>query len=186
MAIIFYIIGGIVAVILIIIALYYNKFVSFRNGIKNAWSDIDVQLKRRYSLIPNLVESVKGYAVHEKTLFENVAKYRSQAENAQGIKEQQGAENNLIMAMKNILVTVENYPELLANQNFMKLQDSLIEVEDTLQNARRYYNALVRDNNTAVESFPGNLFAGMFGFKTAEFFEIENIEKEAIQLDLKN
>jgi LemA protein len=179
-----YIIIAVVVLLLIITVVYFNRFVAFRNGIRNAWSDIDVQLKRRYSLIPNLVDSVKGYALHEKTLFENVARFRTQAENASGVKEQQGAENNLIGAMKNILLTVENYPELLANQNFIKLQDNLVEVEDTLQNARRYYNALVRDNNTAVESFPGKLFAGKFGFETAEFFEIENIEREAIKFDL--
>ena len=180
-----YILIGIALVLLLITAIYFNKFISYRNRIKNAWSDIDVQLKRRYSLIPNLVDSVKGYAVHEKGLFENVAKYRSQAENASTIKEHEAAENNLISALKNILVTVENYPDLLANQNFMKLQDSLIEVEDTIQNARRYYNAVVRDNNTAVESFPGNVFAKVFSFKTADFFEIENIEREVIKVDIK-
>ncbi|MEI6852039.1 MAG: LemA family protein [Bacteroidota bacterium] len=179
-----YILIGVVALLLLITIIYFNRFVSYRNRIKNAWSDIDVQLKRRYSLIPNLVDSVKGYALYEKGLFENVAKYRSQAESASGVKEQQGAENNLVAAMKNVLMVVENYPELLANQNFMKLQDSLIDVEDTLQNARRYYNALVRDNNTAVQSFPGNLFAGMFGFRAADFFEIENIEKEVIKVDI--
>jgi len=180
-----YIIIGTAVLILLIIALYFNKFVSYRNRIRNAWSDIDVQLKRRYSLIPNLVESVKGYAAHEKDLFENVAKYRAQAENAQTLKEHEAAENNMISVLKNILVTVENYPALLANENFMKLQDSLIEVEDTIQNARRYYNAVVRDNNTAVQSFPGNMFAGLFGFKTADFFEIESIERDVIKVEIK-
>jgi len=180
-----YILIGIAVVLLLITAIYFNKFISYRNRIKNAWSDIDVQLKRRYSLIPNLVDSVKGYAVHEKELFEDVAKYRSQAENATTLKEHEAAENNMISVLKNILVTVENYPALLANENFMKLQDSLIEVEDTIQNARRYYNAVVRDNNTAIESFPGNIFANIFRFKTAEFFEIENIEREAIKIEIK-
>lgn len=180
-----YIILGIIVLLVLLTAVYFNKFVSYRNKIKNAWSDIDVQLKRRYSLIPNLVESVKGYAVHEKTLFESVAKYRAQAENAATVKEHESAENNLIGVLKNILVTVENYPALLANENFIKLQDSLIEVEDTLQNARRYYNAIVRDNNTAVESFPGNIFATIFGFRAADFFEIENIERETIKVELK-
>ena len=179
-----YILIGI-AVLLIIAAFYYNKFISYRNRIRNAWSDIDVQLKRRYSLIPNLVESVKGYAVHEKDLFENVAKYRAQAENATSLKEHEAAENNMISVLKNILVTVENYPALLANENFMKLQNSLIEVEDTIQNARRYYNAIVRDNNTSVESFPGNVISNIFSFKTAEFFEIENIEREVIKVEIK-
>lgn len=181
-----YIIIGIAAVLILITAIFFNKFISYRNRIKNAWSDIDVQLKRRYSLIPNLVDSVKGYAVHEKSLFENVAKYRSQAENATTLKEHEAAENNMISVLKNILVTVENYPALLANENFMKLQDSLIEVEDTIQNARRYYNAVVRDNNIAIESFPGNIFANLFRFKTAEFFEIENIERETIKVEIKN
>ncbi len=180
-----YVIIAIVALLLLFTVIFFNKFIAYRNRIKNAWSDIDVQLKRRYSLIPNLVESVKGYAAHEKGLFENVAKYRSQAENATTVKEHEAAENNLISVLKNILVTVENYPDLLANQNFIKLQDSLIDVEDTLQNARRYYNAVVRDNNTAVESFPGNIFAKIFGFKTAEFFEIENIEREVIRVEIK-
>lgn len=180
-----YIIIGIAVLILLITALYFNKFISYRNRIRNAWSDIDVQLKRRYSLIPNLVESVKGYAAHEKGLFENVAKYRAQAENATTLKEHEAAENNMISVLKNILVTVENYPALLANENFMKLQDSLIEVEDTIQNARRYYNALVRDNNTAVQSFPGNMFAGLFSFKTADFFEIEPIERDVIKVEIK-
>jgi LemA protein len=179
-----YILIGI-AVLLIITAFYFNRFISYRNRIRNAWSDIDVQLKRRYSLIPNLVESVKGYAVHEKDLFENVAKYRAQAENATTLKEHEAAENNMISVLKNILVTVENYPALLANENFMKLQDSLIEVEDTIQNARRYYNAVVRDNNTTIESFPGNAIAKIFSFKTAEFFEIENIEREVIKVEIK-
>lgn len=178
----FYIITGIIVILLIITAIYFNKFISYRNKIKNAWSDIDVQLKRRYSLIPNLVDSVKGYATHEKGIFENVAKYRSDAENATNIKDQEKAENNLIGSLKTVLIQVENYPDLLANQNFMKLQDSLIEVEDTIQNARRYYNALVRDNNTAVESFPGLIFARSFGFKAADFFEIDIIEREVIKL----
>ncbi|HOY31766.1 MAG TPA: LemA family protein [Bacteroidales bacterium] len=180
-----YIIIGIVLLIILITVIFFNKFISYRNRIRNAWSDIDVQLKRRYSLIPNLVESVKGYAVHEKDLFENVAKYRAQAENARTLKEHEAAENNMISVLKNILVTVENYPALLANENFMKLQDSLIEVEDTIQNARRYYNAVVRDNNTAVESFPGNVFAGLLGFKTADFFEIDSIEREVIKVEIK-
>lgn len=179
-----YIIIGIALILIIISAIYFNIFIGYKNRIKNAWSDIDVQLKRRYSLIPNLVDSVKGYAVHEKTLFENIAKYRSEAQNARGVKEQEAAENNLIGVLKNVLITIEKYPDLLANQNFIKLQDSLIEIEDTIQNARRYYNAVVRDNNTAVESFPGVIFAKTFGFKVADFFEIDNIEREAIKVQV--
>lgn len=179
-----YIIIGIALILIIISAIYFNIFIGYKNRIKNAWSDIDVQLKRRYSLIPNLVDSVKGYAVHEKTLFENIAKYRSEAQNARGVKEQEAAENNLIGVLKNVLITIEKYPDLLANQNFNKLQDSLIEIEDTIQNARRYYNAVVRDNNTAVESFPGVIFAKTFGFKVADFFEIDNIEREAIKVQV--
>jgi LemA protein len=177
-----YIAVGIASVLLLLTAIYFNIFVGYKNKMKNAWSDIDVQLKRRYSLIPNLVDSVKGYATHEKSLFENVAKYRSEAENASTIKDQEKAENNLIGSLKTVLMQVENYPDLMANENFMKLQDSLIEVEDTIQNARRYYNAVVRDNNTAVESFPGLIFAKSFGFKAAEFFEIDNIEREVIKV----
>ncbi len=180
----FYIIILILFILSIITIIYFNKFISYRNKIKNAWSDIDVQLKRRYSLIPNLVDSVKGYAIHEKGVFKNIAKYRSAAENASNITEQEKAENNLIGSLKSVLMLIENYPDLLANQNFIKLQDSLIEVEDTIQNARRYYNALVRDNNTAVESFPGVIIAKTFGFKTAQFFEIENIEREVIKVQV--
>lgn len=170
----------------ILFVIYFNHFISYRNKIKNAWSDIDVQLKKRYSLIPNLVDTVKGYASHEKTLFENVAKYRSQAQQAGNVKEQEVAENHLIASLKQIFVLVENYPDLLATQNFSGLQNALIQVEDDLQNARRYYNAVVRDNNTSIERFPGMIFAGIFGFKTAAFFEIDNIERNVIEVKINS
>jgi LemA protein len=182
---ILYIVLGILGLIVIIAIVYFNKLIRYKNRVKNAWSDIDVQLKRRYNLIPNIVETVKGYATYERTLLEDVTKSRSMAQEAKNLNEQTQAENMLTGALKGLFAVVENYPDLLANQNFMKLQDSLIDVEENLQMARRYYNAIVRDNNTAVESFPGNLFAAIFGFKTAEFFEIEGMEREAIKVNIK-
>jgi LemA protein len=182
---ILYILLGILGLFLIIALIFFNKLVRFRNRVKNAWSDIDVQLKRRYNLIPNIVESVKGYAAYERSVLEDITKSRSLAQEAKTLGDQMQAENLLAGALKGLFAVVENYPELLANQNFMKLQDTLIDVEENLQMARRYYNAIVRDNNTAVESFPGNLFAWIFGFKTAEFFEIDVIEREVIKVNIK-
>lgn len=168
--------------ILLMMVIYFNRFTRYSNKVKNAWSDIDVQLKRRYSLIPNIVESVRGYATYERTLLEEVTQVRSHAFQPQGVREQADKENQLNGALKGLFAQVENYPELLANQNFIKLQDTLIEVEENLQMARRYYNALVRDNNTAVESFPGNLIAKLFGFKSREFFEVEPLERQNIKV----
>jgi LemA protein len=173
------ILTGIIGIIFLITIIYFNKLIRFRNKVKNAWSDIDVQLKRRFNLIPSILETVKGYAAYERSVLEEVTKARSQLQQS-GPGEQAKAENLLTGALKGLFAVVENYPELLANQNFMKLQDSLIEVEENLQMARRYYNAVVRDNNTVVESFPGLIFAKMFGFKSAEFFEIDPLEREAI------
>jgi LemA protein len=178
-----YIILGILALIILIAIIYFNKLIRYRNKVRNAWSDIDVQLKRRHNLIPNIVEAVKGYAAYERSLLEDIT--RSRAQTGTTLKEQADAENRLTGAIKGLFSVVENYPELLANQNFMKLQDALIDVEENLQMARRYYNAIVRDNNTAVESFPGNLFAWIFSFKTAEFFEIEDIERQVIKVNVK-
>ena len=182
MKIALFILFGILALIILLCIIYFNKFIRFRNKVKNAWSDIDVQLKRRYNLIPNIIETVRGYASYERSVFEKVTETRALAQQASDPGNQAKAENMLTGALKGLFAVVENYPDLLANQNFMKLQDSLIEVEENLQMARRYYNAVVRDNNTAVESFPGMVFARLFGFKTADFFEIEPLEREVIQV----
>lgn len=155
----------------------YNKLVSLKNKVLEAWSGIDVQLKRRYDLIPNLVNTVKGYAAHESGTLEKVIQARNQAMSAGSggnINAQVQAENALSGTLKSLFALSENYPDLKANTNFIQLQNTLGEVEDSLSNARRYYNALVRDNNTAVEAFPSNLIANQFHFEKFDFFEIEN------------
>ena len=155
----------------------YNKLVSLKNKVLESWSGIDVQLKRRYDLIPNLVNTVKGYASHESGTLEKVIQARNQAMSAGAggnINAQVQAENALSGTLKSLFALSENYPDLKANTNFIQLQNTLGEVEDSLSNARRYYNALVRDNNTAVEAFPSNLIANQFNFEKFDFFEIEN------------
>ena len=171
-----YILIGILIVLGVIVLwfiLTYNRFISLRNRTKEAWSDIDVQLKRRYNLIPNLVETVKGYAVHEKGVFENVTKARSMAMGATGVEEQAKAENALSSTLKTLFAVSENYPDLKASNNFVELQRELRDTEDKIQAARRFYNGNVRDLNTKIEVFPANLVAGTFGFKKMEFFETE-------------
>ena len=166
------IIGLIVLIILWLIAVY-NGLIRGRNRTDEAWSDIDVQLKRRYDLIPNLVETVKGYASHERELFEKVTSARTAAMGAQTIEERGQAENMLAGALKSLFAVAENYPDLKANENFLELQRELSDTENKIQAARRFYNGNVRDFNIKIESFPNNLMAGMFGFKKREFFEIE-------------
>jgi LemA protein len=151
----------------------YNRLITLRNRKEEAWSDIDVQLKRRYNLIPNLVETVKGYATHERELFENVTKARTQAMGAQTMEEHSKAENFLSSTLKSLFAVSENYPDLKASQNFMELQRELRDTEDKIQSARRFYNGNVRDINIKIESFPSNIIAGLFKFEKAEFFEIE-------------
>jgi len=155
----------------------YNDLVKFRNRTKEAWSDIEVQLKRRYNLIPNLVETVKGYAAHEKGLFEKVAQARSQAMGAQTVGEKAAAENALTNTLKSLFAVSEGYPELKASTNFLELQRELRDTEDKVQASRRFYNANVRDLNTKIETFPTNLIASAFRFQKREFFEVES-EKE--------
>src|SRR6266852_5876544 len=152
----------------------YNSLVQLRVRSESAWSDIDVQLKRRHDLIPNLVETVKGYATHEKDTFENIAKFRSMAMQATGPADKAAAEGQLTGALKSLFAVAENYPQLQASQEFTALQGSLNEVEDNIQTARRYYNAVVRDYNTKVLALPTNILAGMFGFSVRQFFEMEN------------
>ena len=164
-------IGIILLVILVVIAVVligmYNSLVQLRVRCDSAWSDIDVQLKRRHDLIPNLVETVKGYATHEKGTFENIAKFRSQAMQATTPEGKAVAENQLTGALKSLFAVAENYPELKASEEFTQLQGSLSQTEDSIQNARRYYNAVVRDLNTKIQSFPTNILAGMFSFTRA-------------------
>jgi LemA protein len=157
----------------------YNRLVRLRNGGESAWSDIDVQLKRRWELIPNLVETVKGYAKHEQSTFEKVTAARSQAMQAQTPGEHAAAEGNLQSVLKSLFAVAEAYPELRANENFLGLQRELSGLEEAIQNARRYYNAVVRDLNTAIESFPGNLLAGPFGFTKREYFELDTTAERA-------
>jgi LemA protein len=169
---IIYILIGIVFVIAVWVWFTYNHFVSLVQRTKEAWADIDVQLKRRYDLIPNLVETVKGYAAHEKSAFENVTKARSAAMGASGPAEKGAAENMLSQAIGKLFAVAEAYPDLKANQNFLELQRELTDTEDKIQSARRFYNGNVRDLNTAMQMFPGNTIASMFHFEPREFFEL--------------
>lgn len=170
---------GLLVVLGLLVMSFYNRFVKSKNKMGDAWGAIDVQLKRRYDLIPNLVETVKGYATHEREIFENLAKARNAAIGAGNVNDQQAAENMLTQSLKSLFALSEAYPDLKANTNFQQLQEQLGKVEDDLQMARRYYNAVVRDNNNIVETFPGNVFAGMFGFTSQPFFEIDAAQKEA-------
>lgn len=176
------ILGVIVIIILWIIGIY-NKLIKLRNLGQNAWADVDVQLKRRYDLIPNLVNTVKGYATHEREVFENVTKARSMAQSAKTPREKGEAENFLTQALRQLFAVVENYPDLKANQNFLELQKTLSDIENDIQNARRYYNAVVRDYNISIQVFPNNIIAGMFNFRPMEFFELrDENQREAPQV----
>ena len=183
MTLILIIILVIVVVLLLWVAGSYNGLVTLKNRAKEAWADIDVQLKRRYDLIPNLVETVKGYATHERELFEKVTQARANAMNAQGIQAKGDAENMLSGTLKSLFAVSENYPELKASQNFLELQQELTDTEDKIQAARRFYNTNVRDLNIKIESFPANLIAGTFGFKEMELFQTANeTEREPIKV----
>ncbi len=161
----------------------FNSLVRSRNRVKESWSDIDVQLKRRYDLIPNLIETVKGYAAHESQVLENVVKARSAAMNAQSVQERGQAENMLSGALKSLFALSENYPQLRAVESFTKLQDELSDTENKIQAARRFYNTNVLTLNTRVEQFPTNIVAGMFGFNKEVFFELNNAsEREPVKV----
>src|SRR5947199_4274063 len=170
----------VLVLVLVFVIGMYNSLVQLRVRSDSAWSDIDVQLKRRHDLIPNLVETVKGYAAHEKGTFENIAKFRSQAMQATTPADKAVAENQLSGALKSLFAVAENYPELKASEEFTQLQGSLSQTEDTIQNARRYYNAVVRDLNTKIQSFPTNFIAGMFGFQQWQFFEVAATDREPV------
>lgn len=170
---ILYIILGVIAVLVLWVIAMYNRFITLVNRVKEAWADIEVQLKRRYDLIPNLVSTVKGYATHETSAFENVTKARAMALGVQGMDGKADAENMLTGALKSIFAIAEAYPDLKANQNFLALQNELSDTENKIQAARRFYNTNVRDMNTSLEVFPGNIIAKNFGFGKMEFFGLE-------------
>ena len=167
------IVSIIVAAIVLWTILAYNRLITLKNRAKEAWSDIDVQLKRRYNLIPNLVETVKGYAAHERGVFEKVTEARTRAMGAQSIKEHSEAENMLSSTLKSLFAVAENYPDLKASTNFLELQRELRDTEDKVQAARRFYNTNARDLNIKIESFPVNIVANIFRFAKMDFFEVE-------------
>lgn len=171
---------GVLIVIAFLLIAMYNSLVQLRVRADSAWSDIDVQLKRRHDLIPNIVETVKGYAAHEKGTFENIAKFRTQAMQATTPADKAAAENQLSGALKTLFAVAEAYPELKASEQFTQLQGALNQTEDSIQNSRRYYNAVVRDLNTRIQTFPTNLIAGMFGFQTRQFFEAAATDREPV------
>src|SRR5882724_4883465 len=182
-----YAILGLIVLAVVILVGMYNSLVRLKVQTDNAWADIDVQLKRRYDLIPNLVETVKGYAAHEKGTLEAVINARNRAMSATGPVDKAQAENQLSGALKSLFALSEAYPQLRAIEGFTSLQNSLTQIEDTVQNARRYYNAVVRDLNTKIQQFPTNVLAGMLGFKTREFFEVTaTAEREAPKVSFGN
>jgi len=170
--------------IIVVIGLFfvsiYNSLVGLRNRVKNAWSQIDVQLKRRHDLIPNLIETVKGYMTHERQVMENITKYRSQAMDANTVGEKAQAEGLLSGALGQLRVQVENYPDLKAHQNFLALQEELTSTENKISFARQAYNDQVLFFNNKIQMFPSNIVAGMFTFKSEEFFEIEDQTEKAV------
>ncbi|KKP77668.1 MAG: hypothetical protein A2271_01810 [Candidatus Moranbacteria bacterium RIFOXYA12_FULL_35_19] len=174
---------GIVVVIAIAIIAMYNGLITLKNRVDEAWSDISVQLKRRYDLIPNLISTVKGYAAHEKEVFEKVTEARTRAMNAGTTQEKAEAENMLSGTLKSLFAVSENYPELKANQNFLELQRELTDTEDKIMASRRFYNGNVRDFNTKLQVFPTNMIAGMLKFSAREFFEMDEKEKENVKVE---
>jgi LemA protein len=181
-----YIFLGIVVVIFLWAMANYNALVRLRNHCREAWSNVDTELKRRYNLIPNLVEAVKGYAKHEKEVLERVVQARAEALNSTGSAESQAQhENALVGSLKTLFAVSEDYPDLKANENFLQLQHELSNTEDRIQAARRFFNANVRDLNTRTEVFPSSIIANMFGFQREEYFQIESLEmREPVKVDL--
>ena len=178
---------GIIIVIIVIAILWaiaiYNGLITLKNRVDEAWSDIDVQLKRRYDLIPNLVNTVKGYAAHEKEVFEKVTEARANAMGAGTTESKAKAEDMLSNTLKSLFAVAEAYPDLKANQNFLELQRELTDTEDKIQASRRFYNGNVRDFNTKIEVFPNNIFAGILNFTKREFFEAAEGEKEPVKVE---
>lgn len=177
-----FILLGIVVLVLVMGVVYYNKFVKLAARTDEAWSDIDVQLKRRYDLIPNLINTVKGYATHEKQLLENVTEARTRAMQAGSVEDHAQAENMLAGTLKTLFAVAENYPDLKANTNFLELQRELSDTENKIQAARRFYNGNVMELNSTVDMFPSNIIASMFKFTKRTFFEIEEAEKEPVKV----
>ena len=178
----FVILIAVVVLILLYLVLSYNRLVKLRNRIANAWAQIDVQLRRRYDLIPNLVETVKGYAKHEKETFDRVTQARANAINAQGVGAQAQAENAITGALKTLFAVAEAYPDLKANQNFLNLQEELSSTEGRIAYARQFYNDAVLQLNTKVQSFPSNLIANMFGFREHEYFEADDTSRGPVSV----
>jgi LemA protein len=174
-----WIILGVIALLVVALVLLYNRLVNLRNRVENAWAQVDVQLKRRYDLIPNLVETVKGYAAHERETFEAVTQARTRAQQAQGPVEQGQAEGLLGQALGRLFAVAEAYPELQADENFRQLQEELAQTENRIAVSRQVYNDTVLTYNTAIQQVPGNLVAGPFGFSRREFFEVEGEAREA-------
>ena len=172
----------IVGVALLFLVGLYNSLAKARQKIREAFSDIDTQLKRRFDLIPNLVETVKGYAKHEKELFDNIAKYRAASISGGSVEEKAQASNMLSGALKTLFAVAENYPELKANENFLNLQSTLQQIESDIQNSRRYYNGSVREYNNKIVVFPNNLIAGIFGFHEEKYFETDETERENVKV----
>lgn len=180
-----WIVLGIVAVLGIFLWVTYNGLVTLKVRVDEAWSDITIQLKRRLDLIPNLINSVKGYAAHESGVFQAVTEARANALNAQGVKETAEAENMFEGALKSLFAVAEAYPDLKANENFLQLQQELVDTEDKIQASRRFYNGGVRDLNTKIQVFPNNMFAGMLGFVQREFFEVEDMASVEKPVEVK-
>lgn len=169
-----WIIVAVVAVLAVVVIFVYNSLVSTRVRVEEAWSDITVQLKRRLDLVPNLINTVKGYATHEKEVFERVTEARANTLNAQGVAQTAKAEGEFEQALKSLFAVSENYPQLRASENFQQLQAELTDTEDKIMASRRFYNGAARELNIKIDSFPSNIIAGMFGFKKREFFEVED------------
>jgi len=179
MIVVFLVLVGIVVAVALAVVAIYNGLIRLRNQVKNAWAQIDVQLKRRHDLIPNLMETVKGYMVHERETLENVTKARTMATQASGVAQAGQAEGMLNQALGRLFAVAENYPDLKANQNFLALQEELTSTENKIGFARQFYNDQVMRLNNKIQMFPSNIVAGMFGFKQGEFFEIEDEAQRA-------
>jgi len=178
---IFYIVLGVLLGLVILVIFAYNRLIALTNRAEEAWSDIDVQMKRRYDLIPNLIETVKGYMQHEAGTLQKVTEARTMAMGAQTVAQHAEAENMLTGALKSLFAVTESYPDLKANTNFLELQRELADTENKIQAARRFYNSVVKDLQNALEQFPSNMIAGSFGFKAREFFKLDESEAAAKQ-----
>jgi LemA protein len=182
--VVLWIVVAVVVVALLAAVLVYNRLVSLRTRVDNGWSQIDVQLRRRYDLIPNLVETVEGYAAHERELFEKIAQARTQAMNAKGVGDQAQAENVITAGVRQLLAVAENYPDLKASQNFLALQEELTGTESKIAYARQFYNDQVMRLNTTIGKFPSNLIARRFHFSPREFFEIDDPERGPVHVEI--